>query len=202
MNNIVFREDGTILLRYARMSYPHLFEPYGKEADKEKKFSGKFLLPKATHLAEARALHAKIVGVSMESFKQKLAPSQFCLKDGASMRDDYKDYFVVSANEKMRPATYGPQKQVIATEAEAVKNDWLYPGCEVHVLVRLWAQSNSFGKRVNANLIGVQMARHNEKWTSVNRPDLDEVFGVEEGFGDANTATADAFGLDSDDGLS
>ena len=38
----------------------------------------------------------------------------------------------------------------------------VYAGCYVNAIITLWAQNNSYGKRVNAQLDGVQFVRDGE----------------------------------------
>ena len=41
--NLVFREDGCILIKNVRLSYPHLFKAWAKNPDKETpKYSGRW----------------------------------------------------------------------------------------------------------------------------------------------------------------
>jgi hypothetical protein len=61
----------------------------------------------------------------------------------------------------------------------------LYAGCYVNAIVELWYQNNNYGKRVNANLLGVQFFKDGEP------------------FGDGVSASEDDFDMfdDDDDGL-
>jgi hypothetical protein len=38
----------------------------------------------------------------------------------------------------------------------------VYAGCYVNAIITLWVQNNSYGKRVNAQLDGVQFAKDGE----------------------------------------
>ena len=57
----------------------------------------------------------------------------------------------------------------------------IYAGCYVNAVIELWFQNNGFGKRVNANLLGVQFLKDGEP------------------FGDNAGASADDFDAFGDD---
>ena len=43
------------------------------------------------------------------------------------------------------------------------KDGVIYPGCYVNVSIDFWAQDNSYGKRINAQLRGVQFVKDGER---------------------------------------
>jgi hypothetical protein len=59
----------------------------------------------------------------------------------------------------------------------------VYAGCYVNGIVSLWAQNNQYGKRINAQLDGVQFVRDGEPF----------------GDGAVSVDAFDAFGLDNED---
>lgn len=68
----------------------------------------------------------------------------------------------------------------------------IYSGCYVNAIVELWAQDNQWGKRINAQLAGLQFVRNGEPFSG-GRPaaadDFDTVEGDEDdtaGFGDVD----------------
>jgi hypothetical protein len=56
----------------------------------------------------------------------------------------------------------------------------------VNVLIRPWTQNHpKYGKRVNANLLAIQLVRDDARFSGTERPDVDDVFGDVSGeFGD------------------
>ncbi len=182
-DNIVFREDGTILVKNVRGSYLHLFEPWGMEGDKKKSYSGKFLLDKKTHAAEIKALGQHINKLAIDAFKAKLATDKVFMRDGDdSGKPEQEGNWVISASDsKTRPSVINRDKSPIV-EAD----DIVYSGCYVNVLIRPWVQNNpQYGKRSNANLLAVQFVRDGERFAGNERPAIDEVFGDVSGeFGD------------------
>lgn len=188
--NIVFREDSTILIKNVRASYLHIFKAWSMNPGEKAKFSGKFLLSKATHKAEIQALAQNLIKLSMENLKQKLPSDKLFLRDGdASGKPEQEGHFVISASEDKKPNTINKDRSDVTEDM-----DILYSGCYVNVLIRPWVQSNSFGKRINANLLAVQFVREGERFSGVARPDVGEVFEDVSGeFGD--DAGGNDFGL-------
>lgn len=181
-SKVVFRPDGTILIKDVRLSYPHLFTPWGTNEQK-KAYSGKFLLNKTTHAEAIKALGAHIVKLSMETFKSKLASDRVFMRNGDdSGKPEQEGSWVVSASDsKHRPTVINRDKTPVV-EAD----DVVYSGCYVNVLIRPWTQNHpEYGKRINANLLAVQFVRDGERFAGTERPDIDDVFGDVSGeFGD------------------
>ena len=54
----------------------------------------------------------------------------------------------------------------------------IYDGCYVTAIIGIWAQDNKFGKRINANLLGVQFKKDGDPLASgvekVNDDDFDD----------------------------
>lgn len=170
--NIVFRDDSTILIKNVRASYLHIFKPWAMNPGEKAKYSGKFLLPKTTHKAEIQALGQHLVKMCTEAFKAKIPTDKLFLRDGdASGKPEQEGHFVVSASEDKKPNTINKDRSDVTEDM-----DILYSGCYVNVLIRPWPQNNSWGKRVNANLLAVQFVRDGERFSGVARPDVSSVF--------------------------
>ena len=76
-----------------------------------------------------------------------------------------------------------PADKICFKDGDTIDYDG-YAGCYVNAVIELWFQNNGFGKRVNANLLGVQFFKDGEP------------------FGDNAGASADdfdAFGDDDDE---
>jgi hypothetical protein len=50
----------------------------------------------------------------------------------------------------------------------------LYAGCYVNAIIELWVQDNSYGKRVNANLLGVQFFKDGEPFADGVKASADD----------------------------
>lgn len=189
MNNIVFRDDGCILVKNVRLSYEHLFEKWAGEEGQEKKYSGRFHLDKKTHKKEIVALREWIEAFVKEHGKGKKAASRkWFFRDGdhEEEKPDTAGLWYISASEKTRPNVINRDRSPVAAD-----DDIVYSGCYGNVLIRPWFQNNQFGIRVNANLLAFQFMKDGERFSGISRPDVDEAFDDEE----------DGSDEDPDDGL-
>lgn len=194
--NLVFREDGCILIKNVRLSYPHLFKAWAKNPDKETpKYSGRFLMDKKTHAADIKSLGAHISKLMQEHFKGRIPAAMLFMRDGAgSAKPEQEESWLIAASESRRPDVINRDKSRLNEE-----DDIVYAGCFVNVLIRPWAQANIHGKRLNANLLAVQFVRDGERF-GAERPDTDEAFGdisgefEADGAADASDFSGDPFG--------
>ena len=188
MSKVKFNDDGTILIKDVRLSYPHLFQMFGKE-DGKKKYSCRVILPNKTHKAEIEAIKAHLVKLQKDWFKQKLPSTNLFMRNGDDLgQEEYEDTWYIAASEKIKPQVVGKKREPISED-----DDIVYGGCYVNLLIRPWKQSNEHGKKVNANLIGVQFVRDGERFGQ-QRPDINEHFsdeGVDEDFDESGD---DGFG--------
>lgn len=65
----------------------------------------------------------------------------------------------VSTRSEARPNVYNRDGSQL-TEADGV----VYSGCYAHVMIEVWAQDNSYGKRINAQLTGVMFSRDGDSF--------------------------------------
>jgi hypothetical protein len=146
-------------LRSVRISYPHLFEARAV-GESEPKFSASFLIPKDDpQLQELR----RNINLAIKHKWGALSPGakqaiQTCLHDGEEKNiDSYEDVFFVNASSKKRPGAFDRDRSELTAD-----DGYPYAGCFVNAIIRLWAQDNRFGKRINAELRGVQFVRDGE----------------------------------------
>lgn len=188
-NQLTFREDGCILIRNCRLSYPHLFKAWSKNPDKDKaKFSGRFLLDKKTHAAEIKSLQQHLAKLMQEHFKGRIPLDKLFLRDGAgTAKPEQEDSWFIAASEDRKPDVIHRDPKIKVSE----EDDIVYAGCFVNVLIRPWVQSNVHGKRINANLLAVQFVKDGDRF-GAERPDAGEAFGdisgefEDDGAGDAS----------------
>jgi hypothetical protein len=175
VKNAILYEDGTIKIENVRFSYPHVFVP--KEGDKgDLSYSLTGLLPKGTHKDAKNLVKEQIQKVIAGSPKHKnVGQNMWFLKDGdMTGKDNNAGMFLVSAREQKRPSVRGKDGTPLSKDDK----DVIYGGCWGHMLIRPWAQDNSFGKRINANLIGCQFLRDDEAFGEgrIGEDEIDEVF--------------------------
>lgn len=185
--SVVIQPDGEeeFLVKFTDvyLSYPHLFEPYRPKRTeigtdgkpKVGKYGAKFCFDKKNpqSVKDAKAIHAKIVEMAKASLKQTLPADRYCLRDGSQLTEDMYDYFVLSASEDTKPTCVDRRRNNVTDE-----DDLFYAGCRVNATVRLWVQNNiDYGKRINANLIGVQFFKHGgERWGGRAKPNVEDIF--------------------------
>lgn len=151
-----------INLTNVRISYPHLFEPYAGPTGGTAKYSAKFLLHKEEHAKLIADIKQKIAALIAQEFKdkpKKPAGDKLCLRDGdQSGTPGEEGFWTFSASESRRPVVVNRDRSPLVAE-----DDVIFPGCRVNAKVRLWAQDNKYGVRINANLIGVQFVKEDER---------------------------------------
>ena len=180
-----------IALRDVRVSYPHLFEPFSYQGTGKPKYSAKFLIPK-TNTSLVKQIADAMKELAVSSMKDKKLPpaDKLCMRDGDQTgRDEDAGYWVLSASDDARPVVVDQKRNPLTAE-----DDVIYPGCFVNAKIRLWAQENQWGKRVNANLLGVQFVKEGERLGSGRvRQSADEMFDSVEQFQDESGGEADPF---------
>lgn len=150
-----------VKLTNVRLSFPHLFSARAVNEGDKPKFSANFILDAETQKKQIAALEKGIAQVAEEHWKGKVPKGlKVCLRDG----EDYADKdgygegtFFITASSDKRPPVVDRDMTPVAEE-----DDKIYAGCYVNVTVRLWAQDNKYGKRVNAALRAVQFVKDGE----------------------------------------
>lgn len=149
-----------ILIKNARLSYPHLFTASAFTPGQEAKFSAQLLLPEndkqlpAIEAAMLAAVEAKWPGKGakmLASFETR----NRAVKSGNKVRPDdatYENQIAISASNKSRPLVVDKNRSIIAEEDGVI-----YAGCRVNAKVRFFAYDN-VSKGVSASLLGVQFA--------------------------------------------
>lgn len=147
-----------IKLQNVRLSFPSLFQHAAFGGDTTGKYEATFVLDKKEHTTVIAQIEAEIMRLQKEEIKAKVSSDKLCLKDGdESGRDEFAGKMTIKASTKKRPLVIDRDKTPITEDDNKV-----YAGCYVNAIVSLWAQNNQWGKRVNAQLYGVQFARDGE----------------------------------------
>ena len=194
-----------LLLTGGRFSYLYVFEPY--KGDNGDSFCGHFLLEPsdpqvATIVAAMKAVAQAKWPSDWEAVyaalrgKDKLA---LHLGDVTKPGDDaYKGKVFISANNKNRVTVVetrgGVNVQLTAADGRPRSGDY------GNMKVAIWAQDGKFGKRINAQLMGVQYTRKGTPLGGGGRVASVEEFGVEPSDADsAEPGTATSGGGDVND---
>lgn len=188
-----------VILRNVRINFARLFKAEGfKGSEDNKKYSAQFILDADDkgHKKALKELRAAIDKVGQEKWGAKwkggkMKVSGYCLKsadeglqdeqfvteinvedDDGNVPEYLQNAFQVAASETKRPVVRDADKTPL-TEEDAK----IYDGCYVTAIISLWAQDNKWGKRINANLLGVQFKAFGtplgDKSESVDDDDFD-----------------------------
>lgn len=167
-----------INIKSARLSFPSLFQMGTFGGESTGKYEATFILDKKDHADTIAQIQKQAEQLMKDTFKGKIASDKVCLKDGDEQgRPEFEGKMTIKASTKKRPLVIDRDKSPL-TEDDNV----IYAGCYVNAIVSLWAQNNQYGKRINAQLDGVQFVRDGEA------------------FGDGGIST-DAFDAFEDDDL-
>jgi len=159
-----------VKLQNVRICFPALFEPKTVGGEGEPRFSAAFVIEPES--ANAKALEVAVQTVADERWKSKAAgvltelrkKGRVCYrkeplaKDG-EVYDGFEDMHSLNASNKTRPLVIDRDKSPLTAQ-----DGRPYGGCYVNVTVDVWAQDNSYGKRVNAALSGVQFSKDGDSF--------------------------------------
>lgn len=183
-------------LNNVRLSYPALFKPKPGPNGGAAKYSAAFLMDKASNAAEIKLIQDGILAVAKEAWGEakckwsgpKLgvlkpdgkAYSQVptCLRDGDEKADvaGYENTMFFNANNALPVPVVDKNPSIVLTEADRRP----LAGQYVNVSIRLWAQDNDFGRRVNCQLNAVQFAADGETFGEAPVNAEDEFANVED----------------------
>lgn len=193
VQNGILYSDGSIRVDNVRASYPHLDKAYTAPPDKdgkqgEPKFSIVGMLDKKTHVA-VKDLIVEVMNGIQKKEDTKVAKDKKFIKDGDDGdKVEYEGYWTISARESRRPSVRHRSGEPMS---EKEIQDIIYAGCRVNILINPWFQDNSFGKRINANLLACQFVRDD---TQIGEGRIDD-----EGVFDPIDGDDDGMGGSSDD---
>lgn len=162
-------EGAKIRLKGVRLSFADLLEPRPFGPGQPPRYGATFILDpaNAAHAAHIAEIKTAIKELGAKAFPDvRLAEVPLCLKDGNKKSyDGWKDMIVLtsSTDQKHPPLIVGrgfkPGTQELRIVTSAADPEAPYSGCYVNATVTLWAQNNSFGKRINGTLKAVQFLK-------------------------------------------
>jgi hypothetical protein len=170
-------------LNNVRLSFPALWKAETVNGGGEPAYSASFLLSPSD--PQVAAINKAIDKVAAEKWPD---PTQCATiltamrkQDKTALHDgDLKSYagyegmLYVSARTKVRPLVLNYDKTPL-TEADGRP----YAGCFVNASITLWAQDNNYGKRVNAQLLGVQFVADGDAFVGGERASADDFESLE-----------------------
>ncbi len=161
-----------IRLDNLRCSFLKVFEADAMDSGDKPAFSGHFLFDPGDeeNMAELKKLRQAMLKVAIgkwgrEAGKRTLIAlmkkNLTCLHNGNDKTDadekvmeGYENKKFLSARSYVRPTVIGRGREPLSEE-----DGLLFSGCWVTVYVNLWAQTGKWGKRINAQLMGIQFVK-------------------------------------------
>lgn len=162
--------EGVNLKISARASFPTLFRAKAQSPGQEPKFSLNGLLHKATDAESITDLKNAIQMVADNKWGKGKAPKNVifggdrcCLKEASGKDyDGYDESHLVVSASSSKPVGVVDRDLTPLTEQSGKP----YPGCFVRMSIRVWAQDNQYGKRVNCQLRAVQFVKDGDTFGS------------------------------------
>lgn len=170
--------DVSLTLTNVRLSFPKIIHPESFKGadgkDSKPRYSASFLIPKSD-TATINAIKAKLLETAVAKWgpddgavelKRLIGANKVCFVDGDNLGyDGYAGHYALrTSSTPDYPPTLVDEyaKEMDRNDPKAAMK--FYAGCYVNVIIRFWAQGaeSGFGKRLNANLGGVQFARDGE----------------------------------------
>lgn len=154
-----------VMLKDVRLCFPHLWKPRESERG-DPKYGAVFLFPpKSVAMKRLQAAVKEVANEqwgkrAAETLKQLAASDRICVKNGEAKAADYPEYagmYYLNTSNTRKPLVIDGLRNPLEED-----DGRPYAGCYVHAKVRIWAQDNEYGKRVNAVVLGVQMYRDGE----------------------------------------
>lgn len=145
-----------------RLAFPALFEAKAVNAESEPRYSAAFILvpshPALVEINKAITLAAneKWGAKGPETLALLRKTLKICLHDGDEKPayEGFAGNHFISASNKVRPHIVDRNKNpLVPVDGRP------YAGCYVNAVIDIWAQENTYGKRINASLMGVQFLR-------------------------------------------
>jgi hypothetical protein len=159
-----------IKLNNVRLSFPSIWRKSVYNGE-ETKFEATFLIDKKTQGDKVKEIEAAIATMIKENLKgAKLGDDKKCLKDGDDFEyAGYAGHMSIKASSTKRPLVIDRDKSSLTEE-----DGRIYAGCRVNATIELWAQNNTYGKRINANLLAVQFYKDDEPFADGQKASIDD----------------------------
>jgi hypothetical protein len=161
--------DHEILMENGRFSFTYVYTPY-KNKDGNANYTTHWIFPE-NHPQKAE-LEALIRQTAADAWKEKAdeylkaaaGQDKLCIHRGDISKPgiaEYKGMLFISASRKIEapPMTIVDENRRPITIASGK----MYSGCWGDLAINLWAQNNAFGRRINAEILGVQHVRYDTK---------------------------------------
>ena len=169
-------EPTMVRLRMVRLSYPHLFKAkgFGRKNEGTPKFSATAIIDPETRSGRdnIKRLEDAIAAAKEDKWGSKIPKikdDRICLREGDRDDDASRDMMIVAASNEARPTVLDQDGNEVTAA-----DDVVYAGCYGDMIVRIWAQDNDYGQRVNASLEGFRFREDGEPLSSRRRVTADD----------------------------
>ena len=161
--------ESKLMLKDVRLSFPSLWKTEVYNGDDTEKYTATFLIPKDD--PQVAKIKKMVVAAAEEKWGKPIPKSvKFCLVDGDEKEyAGYADHYCIKAATKRRPTLIDRDKTPVAEE-----DGVLYAGCYVNASISFWVMDNQYGKRVLANLNGIQFSKAGESFGTGENDALDD----------------------------
>lgn len=174
-----------ILVKGVRFSYLNVFEPYTSPEGKKSYGLNAIIPPNHPQFPEIIETIKKVAQATFgdewqTTLKTLNAQDRVCLHNGDVSKpnaEGYKGMFYISANKKTPfralETRNGVNVELTASDGRPRSGDY------GNVKLSIWGQANQFGKRINADPLGVQFVRRGPPLGGGGRVAKLDEFGVE-----------------------
>lgn len=162
-----------VKLANVRSAFPNYFVATKVNGEGEAAFSGAFIMTPGH--PGIKIMQDAIDAVGKDKWADKWPAIKKAMEatdktalhngDSKSTYDGFPGNFFVSSRSKVRPLAINRDRSPLTAE-----DGVLYSGCFVNANIELWAQDNKFGKRINAQLRGVQYFGPGDAFTGGGQP--------------------------------
>lgn len=189
------QNPGRILVNRARLRFPKLDKPEQFQGEGEYAYTAAFIIPKDhPQLAEIRAEMDVVAKAKWPKEWASIMKSANA-KDGNALHDGdvkasvegYEGNFYISGRNSGKDGKMPSLKPslMLPNRTEIQDMGPMYDGCYVNVQLEFWAQDNGYGKKINAQIRGVQFAGNGDAFSASggSRAKADEFEDVTESAG-------------------
>jgi len=159
-----------VKLTNVRLAFPALFEAKSiAGSEGAPAYGATLLIDPATQKPLIDEINKAIDAVAVEKWGAKASSHLVAMRKGNKVAlhdgDEKAQYagfpgvMFVASRSTVRPVVIDKDKSPLVAE-----DGKPYGGCYVNATIQLWAQDNTYGKRVNAQLLGVQFLRDGDSF--------------------------------------
>lgn len=173
-----------MLLTNVRLAFPTLFKPETVNGEGEPAYSCAMIIDPKKQEALIKQIEENMTAVAKEKWgakadahmKSMSSKDKLCLHDGNGKPDydGFEGMLYISSRGKQRPLILNTDKSPLTEE-----DGKPYAGCFANVSIDLWAMDNQYGKRICAQLRGVQFAGDGEAFGGGGTANVDEFEEIE-----------------------